>query len=104
MVRSKLVLRLLNRYPELTLEDARMVVDIFFDEITEALVRRDRVEVRGFGSFSTVLHNARTGRNPRTGIPVDVEEKRFVRFKASKQLLKRLNPEDDLSDGQTGVQ
>lgn len=88
MIRSELDLRLLNRCRELTPEGARIVLDVFFDKIYGVLVCRDRVEVCGFGCFSAILHDAWTGGNPRRGVPVNGFEKRFVRFKASKQLLK----------------
>ena len=99
MIRSELIMRLTEQYPDLTHKDVTRVVDTFFGEITEALARGDRVEVRGFGAFSTVLHNARTGRNPRTGDAVAVDEKRSIRFKTGKALRERLNPEKGAHDG-----
>ena len=62
-----------------------------FDEITAALARGDRVELRGFGAFSVKHREARTGRNPRTGEQVEVEEKSVPFFKTGKQLRERLN-------------
>jgi integration host factor subunit beta len=99
MVRSELIVRLMGQYPDLTHKDATRVVATFFAEITEALARGDRIELRGFGSFSTVLHDAHTGRNPRTGASVEVEEKRSIRFKTGKALRDRLNPEGGPRDG-----
>ncbi len=72
---------------------------LFFCEITEAFARGDRAEIRGFGSFSTVLHDARTGRNPRTGEAMAVDEKRVIRFKLGKGLRDRLNLEGGARDG-----
>jgi integration host factor subunit beta len=68
-------------------------VTTIFDEITEALARGDRVELRGFGAFSVKRRDARTGRNPRTGASVDVGEKYIPFFKTGKQLRERLNAE-----------
>ena len=68
-----------------------MIVGTVFDEITAALARGDRVELRGFGAFTVKRRNARTGRNPRTGAAVDVDEKAVPFFKAGKELRERVN-------------
>jgi len=99
MICSELIMPLTVQYPVLTHKDATRVVNTFFGEITAALARGDRVEVRGVGAFSTVLHNARAGRNPRTGASVEVEEKRAVRFKLGKRLRDRLNSEGGARGG-----
>lgn len=99
MTRSELIARLAQQYPHLNHREVMQVVDTMFGEITEALSRGDRVEIRRFGSFSTVLLDARTGRNPRTGQPVEIKEKRAIRFKTGKRLRDRLNPGGD-DDGQ----
>lgn len=91
MIRSELILRLTEQFPDLTHKDATRVVDAIFGEITDALVRGGRVEVRGFGSFSTTERRARTGRNPRTGEAVEVVEKRAVQFKTGKGLRDLIN-------------
>lgn len=100
MTRSELISQLAQQYPDLTHRDVTAVVGTVFGEITEALARSDRVEIRGFGSFSTVVLNARTGRNPRTGESVEVDEKRAIRFKTGKGLRDRLNPDGGSDDGQ----
>ena len=69
-----------------------LVVDRFLDELTDALVRDGRVELRNFGVFRTVSVGARIGRNPRTGSPVQIPESRHVRFRASKRMRQKLNP------------
>ncbi len=69
------------------------MVDIFFEEITQRLAEGGRVELRGFGTFSTREREARTGRNPRTGESVDVPAKRVPYFKPGKEMRERLNPE-----------
>ncbi len=91
MTRSELVQRIANNNPDLYLRDIERIVSIFFEEITDALARGDRVEIRGFGAFSVKKRDARTGRNPRTGESVDVEEKYVPFFKTGKQLRERLN-------------
>jgi integration host factor subunit beta len=99
MIRSELILRLTEEHPDLTHENATRVVDAIFGEIIGTLARGDRVEIRGFGSFSTVVHDARTGRNPRTGEAVEVQAKSLPRFKTGKALRDRLNPKGGMRDG-----
>jgi integration host factor subunit beta len=91
MTRSELIQRLADRYPNLYLRDIEKIVDSVFDSITQALVRGDRVELRGFGSFSLKYREARVGRNPRTGESVQVSAKRLPFFKAGKALRARVN-------------
>lgn len=91
MIRSELLQELHKDNPELRAEEVEQVVDIFFDEITQRLAEGGRVELRGFGAFSTRDREARTGRNPRTGEAVDVPAKRVPYFKAGKEIKKRLN-------------
>lgn len=91
MIRSELLQELHKDNPELRAEEIEQVVDIFFDEITERLAEGGRIELRGFGAFSTREREARTGRNPRTGEAVPVPAKRVPYFKAGKEIRKRLN-------------
>ncbi len=91
MIKSELVARLAVRYPHLYHRDVERVVSTVLDEITSALSKGDRVELRGFGAFSVKVRPARQGRNPRTGAPVDVEEKRVPFFRTGKELRERLN-------------
>jgi len=91
MTKSELALRLADIAPHLTLRDAEMVVDTIFGEIATALSRGDRVELRGFGAFSVKERPARTGRNPRTGAHVAVDEKHVPFFKTGKEMRERLN-------------
>jgi integration host factor subunit beta len=91
MTKSELIQRLAERNPHLTHKDVERIVSTIFDEITAALARGDRVELRGFGAFSVKHREARTGRNPRTGEQVEVEEKSVPFFKTGKQLRERLN-------------
>ncbi|MFN4239107.1 MAG: integration host factor subunit beta [Erythrobacter cryptus] len=91
MIRSELLQELHKDNPELRAEEIEQVVDIFFDEIAQRLAEGGRVELRGFGAFSTRAREARTGRNPRTGEAVAVPEKRVPYFKAGKEIRERLN-------------
>lgn len=91
MIRSELLQELHKDNPDLRAEEIEQVVDIFFDEIAERLAEGGRVELRGFGAFSTREREARTGRNPRTGESVSVPAKRVPYFKAGKEIRNRLN-------------
>ncbi|NWG46394.1 MAG: integration host factor subunit beta [Alphaproteobacteria bacterium] len=91
MIKSELVARLAEANPHLFQRDVEQIVSTIFDEIAAALARGDRVELRGFGAFSVKNRPARTGRNPRTGDQVQVEEKFVPFFKTGKELRERLN-------------
>jgi integration host factor subunit beta len=93
MTKSELIQRLAERNPHLYQRDVERIVSTIFDEITAALSRGDRVELRGFGAFSVKRREARQGRNPRTGDSVSVSEKHIPFFKTGKQLRERLNEE-----------
>jgi len=93
MIRSELLQALARENPELRAEDVERAVDIFFDEIAERLTVGGRVELRGFGAFSTREREARKGRNPRTGEAVQVPDKRVPYFKPGKEMRARLNSE-----------
>ncbi|MCR9073578.1 MAG: integration host factor subunit beta [Alphaproteobacteria bacterium] len=100
MVRSELIARLAEERPDLTQREVTRVVDTIFEEIVATLARGGRVELRGFGSFDINVRKARTGRNPRTGEPVEIETKHVPWFKAGKGLRDRLNPgEGGVEDG-----
>ena len=91
MIRSELVQQLAAANPDLALRDIEAIVSTFFDEITRRLADDGRVELRGFGAFSTRAREARKGRNPRTGDLVDVTAKRVPYFKPGKEMRVRLN-------------
>lgn len=91
MTKSELIQRLAEKNPHLYLRDIEKIVETIFDEISRALARGDRVELRGFGAFSVKHREARVGRNPRTGETVKVDEKRLPFFKTGKGLRERLN-------------
>ncbi len=91
MIKSELVQIIANQNPHLFQRDVENIVNAILSEITEALAGGDRVELRGFGAFSVKNRPARTGRNPRTGESVAVEEKWVPFFKTGKELRNRLN-------------
>ena len=91
MIRSELIQIIADENPHLYQRDVERIVNTVFSEITEALAKGDRVELRGFGAFSVKLRNARMGRNPRTGEPVKVGSKAVPFFKTGKLLRDRLN-------------
>jgi integration host factor subunit beta len=91
MIRSELLQALSKDNPELRAEEVEQVLDVFFEEITKRLAEGGRVELRGFGAFSTRERNARQGRNPRTGDSVQVPAKRVPYFKPGKEMRERLN-------------
>jgi len=91
MIRSELVQALVEENPDLTPREIEAIVTTFFDEIINRLSANGRVELRGFGAFSTRARDQRIGRNPRTGETVSVEAKRVPYFKPGKEMRARLN-------------
>jgi integration host factor subunit beta len=95
MLRSDLVWRIWHQNPHLYLQDVEKIVDALFDEIIASLARGKRIELRGFGMFSIRVHEARTGRNPRTGAQVPVPKRAHPHFKTGKEMKERLNRQTD---------
>lgn len=95
MIRSELIQKIADENPHLYQRDVERIVNTIFEEITEALARGERVELRGFGAFSVKKRDARLGRNPRTGESVQVEGKAVPFFKTGKLLRDRLNGEEE---------
>ena len=91
MIRSELLQAIAADNPGLRPEEVEEVVGIFFEEISARLAEGGRVELRGFGTFSTRARDSRTGRNPRTGEAVEVAAKRVPYFKPGKEMRERLN-------------
>tara|TARA_R110000787_G_scaffold87966_1_gene187075 strand:+ start:564 stop:845 length:282 start_codon:yes stop_codon:yes gene_type:complete len=91
MIRSELIQRLAEENSDLTLAEVERIVEIFFSEITAQLAQGGRVELRGFGAFTTRTRDARTGRNPRTGEAVPIDAKKVPFFKPGKEIRERLN-------------
>jgi integration host factor subunit beta len=95
MIRSELLQALGKQNPDMRGDEIERVVDVFFDEIGKRLAEGGRVELRGFGAFSTREREPRKGRNPRTGENVDVPGKRVPYFKPGKDMRQRLNADGD---------
>jgi integration host factor subunit beta len=91
VVRSELALKLAEENPDISSGELERIVDLFFREIIDRLAAGGRVELRGFGSFTTRTREARTGRNPRSGEAVPVSAKRVPFFKPGKDMRDRLN-------------
>jgi len=94
IVKSKLLDQLKKSYPNFLKKDLEKVVSIVLSEIKQALKRGDRVELRGFGMFSTNIQKARISRNPKTGEKVNTPEKKTIHFKMSKEMFKKLNNDE----------
>ena len=95
MIRSELIQKIADENPQMTQRDVEKIVNTVFEEITSAMSQGNRVELRGFGAFSVKKRDGRTGRNPRTGEAVEVDEKFVPFFKTGKLLRDRLNGKGD---------
>ena len=91
MTRSELIGKLVETHPHLPRPVVAAALDAILGEIVDGLAEGQRVEVRGFGNFSSKVRTARMGRNPRNGEPVRVAPKRILHFRASKLLLEQMN-------------
>lgn len=91
MNKSDLIEMLTRKLPNLAGRDVEVIVNTIFDSMTESLGRGDRIEIRGFGSFEVRTRKPRIGRNPKTGISVDVGQRRVPFFKVGKELRERVN-------------
>ena len=94
IVKSKLLNQLKKSYPNFLKKDLEKVVSVILKEIKQALKRGDRVELRGFGIFSTNIQKARISRNPKTGEKVNTLEKKTIHFKMAKEMFKKLNNDE----------
>ena len=95
VVKSKLLKQLSHNYPNFLKKDLEKFTDIILSEIKRSLKRGDRVELRGFGVFSTNTQKARISRNPKTGEKVNTPEKKTIHFKMSKDLFKKINENEE---------
>ena len=93
IVKSKLLKQLSKNYPNFLNKDLEKFSNIILNEIKQTLKRGERVELRGFGVFSTNTQKARISRNPKTGEKVNTPEKKIIHFKMAKDLFKKLNDE-----------
>ncbi len=95
VVKSKLLKQLSENYPNFLKKDLEKFINIILKEIILTLRRGERVEIRGWGIFSTNLQKARISRNPKTGQKINTPEKKTIHFKMSKDLFKKLNNEKE---------
>ena len=95
IVKSKLLKQLSNNYPNFLKKDLEKFTNIILNEIKRALKRGDRVELRGFGVFSTNTQKARISRNPKTGEKINTPKKKSIHFKYAKDMFKKLNNEKE---------
>jgi integration host factor subunit beta len=91
IVKSKLLKQLINNYPNFLKKDLEKFVDIILNEIKITLKEGNRVELRGFGIFSTNTQKARISRNPKTSEKINTPEKKTIHFKMAKEMFKKLN-------------
>ena len=91
IVKSKLLDQLKKSYPNFLKKDLEKVMSIILNEVKQTLKRGDRVELRGFGMFSTNIQKARISRNPKTGEKINTPEKKTIHFKMAKEMFKKLN-------------
>ena len=95
IVKSKLLKQLSKNYPNFLKKDLEKFTNIILDEIRKTLKRGERIELRGFGTFSTHIQKSRISRNPRTGEKVNTPEKKTIHFKMSKEMFKEINNEKE---------
>ena len=93
IVKSKLLKQLSQNYPNFPKKDLEKFMEIILKEIKLTLKRNERVELRGFGTFSSKIQKARISRNPKTGEKINTTEKKTIHFKMAKDLFKKLNNE-----------
>ena len=94
IVKSKLLKQLAKNYPNFLKKDLEKFTNIILNDIKFALKRGDRVELRGFGVFSTNIQKERISRNPKTGEKVNTPQKKTIHFKMAKDMFKKLNNEE----------
>ena len=95
MTKSELIQRLNQKYPHLYQRDVEVLVNTIFNEISDALAREDRVELRGFGAFSIRKRDPRAARNPKNGEIVNIGERHAIYFRTGKELRERINQRMD---------
>ena len=91
MNKSDLIEMLAKKLPNLASRDVEVIVNTVFDSMSDALERDERIEIRGFGSFEVRTRKPRIGRNPKTGMAVEVGERKVPFFKVGKELRERVN-------------
>ena len=91
MNKSDLIIKIANINPELYQKDASKIINVFFNTLSFALSKKDRVELRGFGVFDVKKREARIARNPKTNEKINIQEKKLIKFKMSKEWFKKIN-------------
>jgi integration host factor subunit beta len=91
VTKSKLLKQLSDNYPNFLKKDLEKFINIILNEIKQALKKGDRVELRGFGIFSTNTQKERISRNPKTGVKINTPQKKTIHFKMAKELFKKIN-------------
>ena len=91
IVKSKLLKQLSDNYPNFLKKDLKLFLEVILKEIKQAIYRGERIELRGFGVWSSHIQKARISRNPKTGEKVATPEKKTIHFKMSKELAKKIN-------------
>lgn len=91
MIRAELIERLSSLFSQLTQKDIDLTVRVMLDKLTQTLANGGRAEIRGFGSFALNYHPSRKGRNPKTGVSVQIPAKFVPHFKAGKELRERVD-------------
>lgn len=91
MTKSELIEQLIDKHPELSVKDVELAVKIMLEHMTETLSQGERIEIRGFGSFSLHYRAPRVGRNPKTGESVSLPAKYVPHFKPGKELREQVN-------------
>lgn len=94
MTKSELIERLITKHEHLSVKDVELAVKTMIDHMSEALSEGNRIEIRGFGSFSLHYRAPRTGRNPKTGESVELDAKYVPHFKPGKDLREQVNDRD----------
>jgi integration host factor subunit beta len=91
MTKSELIEALAKKQPHLTLKDIDLAANCIIEQMCQAIIANDRIEVRDFGSFSLHYHPARLGRNPKTGESLNLSAKYLIHFKPGKELRNRVD-------------
>ena len=91
VTKSKLLKQLSDNYPNFLKKDLEKFINIILNEIKQALKKGDRVELRGFGIFSTNTQKERISRNPKTGEKINTPQKKTIHFKMAKELFRKIN-------------
>ena len=96
IVKSKLLKKIFENYPNFLKKDLEKFFNIILEEIKYSLKKGDRVELRGFGMWSTHVQKARISKNPKTGEKINTPEKKTIHFKMAKELFQKINNKNDL--------